>query len=228
MVSLISCFLGTGISKASDEWGQFNRYKVQNDSIKSLPEDQRPVVVFMGNSITEGWVKEDPEFFKTNNYEGRGISGQSSYQMLSRFREDVINLKPRMVVINGGTNDIAENTHPYNEEITFGNIVSMVELAKANNIAVVLTSLLPADEFYWRPEIKDAPAKIISLNNRIKTYAKENDLPYADYYSEMIGENYALKEEYSEDKVHPTLKGYKVMEEVIVPVIKNNLTTVSE
>ena len=108
----------------------------------------------MGNSITEGWVRTHPDFFKTNGYIGRGIGGQTSYQFLLRFREDVINLSPALVVINAGTNDVAENVGPYNEEYTFGNIISMVELAKANKIKVILTSVLPAATFKWRPEIK--------------------------------------------------------------------------
>ena len=105
------------------------------------------VSFYAGNSITEGWVRTHPDFFKTNGYIGRGISGQTSYQFLLRFREDVINLSPALVVINAGTNDVAENTGAYNEDYTFGNIASMAELAKANKIKVILTSVLPAAEF---------------------------------------------------------------------------------
>lgn len=123
------------------------------------PAKKEKRVVFLGNSITEGWVRTHPDFFKTNGYIGRGISGQTSYQFLLRFREDVINLSPALVVINAGTNDVAENTNPYNEDYTFGNIVSMVELAKVNKIKVILTSVLPAAAFKWRMEIKDAPQK---------------------------------------------------------------------
>lgn len=213
MMSVSICVFAKG-----DDWAQFDKYKLDNDSII---KGRRPKVVFMGNSITEGWMKEDPEFFIANNFVGRGISGQTSYQMLVRFREDVINLKPEIVVINAGTNDIAENNHPYNENITFGNLISMVELAQANGIKVILTSILPTDKFYWNPSETEIPNKINSLNSRIKNYADERGLPYADYYSKMVGDGGALKKEYSTDGVHPVLLGYKVMEQVIEPVINN-------
>lgn len=172
----------------------------------------------MGNSITEGWVRTHPDFFKTNGYIGRGISGQTSYQFLVRFRKDVINLSPALVVINAGTNDVAENTQAYNEDYTFGNIVSMVELAKANKIKVILTSVLPAAAFKWRPEIKDASQKIRSLNARIEAYAKANKIPYVNYYQALVvAENHALNPQYSKDGVHPTGEGYSIME----PLIKN-------
>lgn len=207
----------------AENWGQFERYKSQNEYIMSLPEDQRPVVAFMGNSITENWVSLDPAFFKDNNFAGRGISGQTSHQMLSRFREDIINLSPRIVVINAGTNDVAENTGPYDENITFGNIVSMAELAKANTIKVILTSVLPAGKFGWRPSITDSTAKINSLNERIRIYAEKEGIPYVDYYSPMADSNQGLDKSLSNDGVHPTIDGYKIMEKIILPVIKENL-----
>ena len=221
----VACLLGfsqicgVGIMNASKDWAQFSRYRQQNNLIKAQGENSRPDVIFMGNSITEGWVKEDPQFFKENNFEGRGISGQSSYQMLSRFREDVLNLNPKIVLINAGTNDIAENTHEYNEDITFGNIISMVELARVNNIEVVLSSILPADKFYWNENVKDIPEKIISLNSRIQKYAEENGIPFLDYHSQMIGNDFAMKDGFSLDGVHPTIEGYKVMEEIAYPVL---------
>ena len=139
---------------------------------------------------------------------------------LLRFREDVIKLAPALVVINAGTNDIAENAGAYNEEYTFGNIVSMVELARANKIKVILTSVLPAAAFGWNPSVKDAPQKIMQLNARIRKYAQENKIPYVDYYSEMVeGDNKALNSSYTRDGVHPTLEGYKVMEALIKKAI---------
>ena len=178
----------------------------------------------MGNSITEGWVRTHPDFFKSNGYIGRGISGQTSYQFLVRFREDVINLSPALVVINAGTNDVAENTQAYNEDYTFGNIVSMVELAKANKIKVILTSVLPAAQFKWRMEIKDAPQKIKSLNDRIEAYAKANKIPYVNYYQALVvPENQALNPQYTKDGVHPTGEGYDVMEPMIKKPIEKAL-----
>lgn len=153
---------------------------------------------------------------------GRGISGQTSSHFLLRFREDVIKLAPALVVINAGTNDVAENAGAYNEEYTFGNIVSMVELARANKIKVILTSVLPAAAFGWNSSVKDAPQKIMQLNARIRAYAKENKIPYVDYYSEMVEAedgNNALTPLYTKDGVHPTLEGYKVMESLIKKVI---------
>ncbi|MCH5224650.1 MAG: SGNH/GDSL hydrolase family protein [Muribaculaceae bacterium] len=207
----------------ADDWAQFGKYAMENDSIKSLPEDMRPKVVFMGNSITEGWVKEDPDFFKSNNFLGRGISGQTTYQMLDRFREDVINLKPEIVVITAGTNDVAENNHNYNEAITVGNIISMAELARINNIKVVLTSVPPTDHFYWNPQMKGIPEKLISLNEKIRLYSESENLPFADYFSSMSNEDYGMKEGLSIDGVHPSLEGYKIMEGIILPILTTQL-----
>ena len=137
-----------------------------------------------------------------------------------RFREDVIKLLPTLVVINAGTNDIAENTCPYNEEYTFGNIVSMVELAQAHKIKVILTSTLPAASFGWNPSVLDAQAKILSLNARLKKYARKHKIMYVDYYEKMVyGENGALNPQYTKDGVHPTSEGYLVMEELIKKAI---------
>ena len=178
----------------------------------------------MGNSITEGWVNTHPDFFKSNGYIGRGIGGQTSYQFLVRFREDVINLSPALVVINAATNDIAENTGAYHEDRTFGNIVSMVELAKANHIKVILTTTLPAAAFGWNPAIKDAPQKIQSLNARIEAYAKANKIPFVNYYQPMVvGDNKALNPQYTKDGVHPTGEGYDIMEALIKQAIEKAL-----
>ena len=139
-------------------------------------------------------------------------------------RKVVINLSPALVVINAGTNDVAENTGAYNEDYTFGNIASMAELAKANKIKVILTSVLPAAEFPWRREIKDAPQKIQSLNARIEAYAKANKIPFVNYYQPMVvGENKALNPQYTKDGVHPTGEGYDIMEALIKQAIEKAL-----
>lgn len=206
-----------------DQFANFKRYEQANKELPA-PAKKEKRVVFMGNSITEGWVKIHPEFFKENGYVGRGISGQTSYQFLLRFREDVINLKPKLVIINAGTNDIAENTGPYDIDITFGNIASMAEIAKANKIKVILTSVLPAAGFRWNKKITDAPDRIEALNAKIKEYAKANKIPYVDYYTPMVtGTERALNPDYSKDGVHPTLDGYIVMEALIKPVIDKAL-----
>lgn len=206
-----------------DQFANFKRYEQANKELPA-PAKKEKRVVFMGNSITEGWVKIHPEFFKENGYVGRGISGQTSYQFLLRFREDVINLKPKLVIINAGTNDIAENTGPYDIDITFGNIASMAEIAKANKIKVILTSVLPAAGFRWNKKITDAPDRIEALNAKIKEYAKANKIPYVDYYTPMVtGAERALNPDYSKDGVHPTLDGYIVMEALIKPLIDKAL-----
>lgn len=205
--------------KNHNEWANYKRYANANQELP-IPDKKEKRVVFLGNSITEGWVKIHPDFFKDNNYIGRGISGQTTYQFLLRFRNDVINLKPKVVIINGGTNDVAENTGPFDIETTFGNIASMAEIAKANKIKVILTSVLPASGFRWNKKITDAPDRIEALNTKIKAYAKANKIPYVDYYQPMVsGPERSLNPNYTKDGVHPTLEGYLVMEELIKPII---------
>ena len=204
------------------DWGNLQRYAQQNAEVRQLPQEQRSVV-FMGNSITENWARMRPQFFSSNGYVGRGISGQTSYQFVVRFRQDVIDLQPQVVVINVATNDVAENTGPYDEDRTMGNIMTMVELAQAHGIKVILTSTLPAAKFGWRPQITDAAEKIARLNKRIEAYANEKDITYVDYYAKMVkGEQRALNPAYSKDGVHPTVAGYEVME----PMIKKAIETV--
>ncbi|WP_302614126.1 SGNH/GDSL hydrolase family protein, partial [uncultured Bacteroides sp.] len=218
-VICLSFSIGEAFAQKKD-FANLTRYAKENSALSKTAKKEKRVV-FMGNSITEGWVRTHPEFFKTNGYIiGRGISGQTSYQFLLRFREDVINLSPALVVINAGTNDVAENTQPYNEDYTFGNIVSMVELARANKIKVVLTSVLPAAAFKWRMEIKDVPQKIQALNARIETYAKVHKIPFVDYYNAMVADdNRTLNPQYTKDGVHPTGEGYDVMERLIKTAI---------
>lgn len=204
-------------------WGLFGRYSEQNKELAST-SIVKGRVVFMGNSITENWFSVHPDFFVNNNYIGRGISGQTSYQFLLRFRQDVINLYPEIVVINAATNDIAENTGVYNEDYTFGNIISMVELSVANGIKVILTSTLPAACFGWNPSVKDVPLKIKSLNKRIMEYAKQKDIPFVDYYSKMVdSSDGSMISKYTNDGVHPTSEGYIVMEGLISEAIRELL-----
>ena len=223
LVLLCLCFAWAEGQAQNQDWGGLNRYAQANQELPA-PGKKEKRVVFLGNSITEGWANLRPDFFTTNGYIGRGIGGQTSYQYLVRFREDVINLQPKLVVINAGTNDVAENTGPYNEDYTFGNILSMVELAQAHGIKVILTSTLPAAAFAWNPRIKDAADKIAALNARVREYAEEHHIPYVDYYQAMVyGENKALNPAYSNDGVHPTEEGYKVMEALIKPAIEKAL-----
>lgn len=176
-------------------------------------------VVFIGNSITQFWVREHPEFFSSNNYIGRGIAGQSSPHLLMRFRQDVIDLKPIAVLINIGTNDVAENSGAYNPKFTLDNIKSMADIATANGIKVILSSVLPVNGYPWRADIKNATELIDSLNVQIKAFAMEKNFPYIDYNTALRNEKGGLIEGSNYDGVHLTMKGYEVMEAVAKPII---------
>lgn len=209
---------------AESDWADLQRYDADNQRIINNPDKIENLVVFIGNSITDYWASLRPQFFSDNNFVGRGISGQTTYQFLVRFRSDVVALNPKAVVINGGINDIAQNNYIYNEDTTFGNIVSMAEIAKANGIKVILTSLLPSNSCYWRLDIKEVADKVASLNARIKEYAQQQGYPYIDYYSQMISQpDRGIISAYSNDGVHPTIEGYIIMEQIAKPIIEQTL-----
>lgn len=205
----------------SQDWPNFNRYKKDNESL-GLPARGEKRVVFMGNSITDAWIRISPDFFKDTTYIDRGIGGQTTPQMLVRFRADVIKLKPKAVVILAGTNDIAGNTGPSTLEMIEDNLASMTELAKANHIKIILCSVLPANKYPWKPEVKPADS-IIALNKWIKEFAAANKFTYVDFYSSMVDEYKGLEKELSKDGVHPTIEGYKIMEALVQPAIKKTL-----
>jgi lysophospholipase L1-like esterase len=187
------------------EFANTAKYSKQNEIIK------KPKVVFLGNSITEGWVNVMPDFFTKNNFVGRGISGQTSAQLLLRFRQDVIDLKPKIVIINIGTNDVAENTGPYSQKFTLANIESMIQLAQANKIKVIVASVLPAKEFVWRKSVPQVAEKIVDLNLGLQVLAKKYKVHYLDYHSVLKDGENGLSKEMAEDGVHPTLKCYEIM-----------------
>lgn len=212
LIFLVSVICALAFGQKKSDWANFSKYEEANKTAA------RGAVVFMGNSITEGWVNSHPDFFKKNNYIGRGISGQISSQMLVRFRSDVIDLKPKAVVILAGTNDIAQNNGYISLENTLANIISMCELAKSNNIPPILCSLLPAYEFGWRKELKPA-GEVVALNKMIKQYADNNKITYVDYHSAMKDERNGLPEKYAQDGIHPTSTGYDIMESLVKPTI---------
>ena len=200
-----------------NDWSWIKRYEADNEKMpEPSPTEKR--VVFIGNSITEGWINTDPEFFKTHGYINRGIGGQTTPQMLVRFREDVVNLHPKVVVILAGINDIAQNTGPNKLENVAGNIISMAEIAHANGIKVILCSVLPAAAFPWHPGI-DPVNSIISLNRMLQAYAEKNKLAYVNYYDAVVDDKKAFKKELAVDGVHPNLAGYKIMEPLAEAVI---------
>ena len=193
-----------------NDWAWLERYAGDNQKLPAPAIGERRVV-FFGNSITENWINTDSTFFKSKNYINRGIGGQTTPQMLVRFREDAINLKPELVIILAGINDIAGNTGPSKIENVAGNIFSMAELARVNHIKVILSSVLPASAIPWHPGI-DPVASIIKLNLMLKAYAEKNQLIYVDYYSATVNADRGFKKELTIDGVHPNLAGYKVME----------------
>lgn len=193
----------------AQDWANLARYREANAAL-GPPAENEERVVFMGNSITEMWGKVHPEFFAGKPYINRGISGQTTPQMLVRFRPDVIALQPKVVVILAGTNDIAGNTGPATLEMIEDNIASMADLANAHGIRVVLASVLPAARYSWAPGVQPAE-KITALNQWIRQYAEANGFIYLDYHTPMADDTGGLKKAYSEDGVHPNLAGYQVM-----------------
>lgn len=211
MSGLLSFILGwfnIPLTQAQD-WADLGHFQEANAQLEA-PEKGEDRVVFMGNSITIGWLSHFPEFFEGKPYVNRGISGQTTPQMLLRFRQDVIALDPEVVVLLAGTNDIAGNTGPMSLDQIMGNIVSMTELAQSNGIQVVLASVLPAYDYPWRPGMQPN-IKIPELNAMIVKYAKRANAVYLDYFSAMTDGNNGLQESLGYDGVHPNTKGYQVM-----------------
>ena len=196
------------------DWPNLAYYRDQN-KILNNSEKNKNQVVFMGDSITEGWSNFYPEFFKRNNFINRGISGQTTPQMLIRFKPDVVDLSPRAVIILGGTNDIAGNTGPSTTKMITDNIFSMAEIGAKNNIPVFLSSVLPVYKYIWNLSIENPSKKILKLNEKINGYAKSNDLVYIDYYSSMVDERGGLKKDFSGDGVHPNKDGYDIMSNIV-------------
>ncbi len=221
LIALFLMILGTTSGIQAQDWPNLEQFKDANDKV-GLPLENENRVVFMGNSITIGWLNKRPEFFEGKPYINRGISGQTTPQMVLRFRQDVIALQPKVVVILAGTNDIAGNTGPSTLEMILDNIKSMSELAAANNIAVVLSSVLPAFDYPWRPGLKPNE-KIPALNRLIKDYADENGYIYLDYFTAMADARNGLPKEYASDEVHPTVAGYKIMEPMVEAAIAEAL-----
>jgi lysophospholipase L1-like esterase len=192
-----------------NDWPNLARYRQPNAAL-GAPSAGENRVVFLGNSITDAWAKSFPTMFPGKPYIGRGISGQTTPQMLVRFRQDVVALKPKVVVLLAGINDIAGNTGPSTQEMIADNIMSMTEIAKANGIRVVLSSVLPAFDFPWHRGLEPAP-KVVALNAWLKRYAEQAGVVYLDYYSRMADARGGLPPELSHDGVHPTDAGYRIM-----------------
>jgi lysophospholipase L1-like esterase len=191
------------------DWASLSRFRAANDSI-GAPKKGENRVVYIGDSITDSWAKYFPSLFPEKPYICRGISGQTTPQLLVRFRQDVVALKPKVVVILAGTNDIAGNNGPSTLEMIEDNLASMSEIARANGIRVVLSSVLPVYDYPWKRGLEPAP-KIAALNSWIRQYSAKTNAVYLDYYSAMVDDRGGLRAELTMDGVHPNEAGYGVM-----------------
>ena len=203
----------------SQDWFGFNRFKADNEQIKA--SGNYPKVVFMGNSITENWAYYHPNFFSDNNFCGRGISGQTSSQMLVRFTADVVELHPKAVVIMAGTNDVAHNDYYVEPEKVVENIIAMCNLAKANGIVPIISSIPPCSEFPWRKEILNPGQTVVNINKSLKEYADKNGIVYVDYHAALADENLGLPKTLSGDGCHPNPDTYFTMEEMVLKAINS-------
>lgn len=202
----------------SEDWAQYYRYQEANKAITTPP-----FAVFMGDSITDIWAEQNSSFFDKYNFVGRGISGQTTFEMLARFRCDVVDLAPKVVLILAGTNDVAQNQGPISMEHAAQNIFSMCDIARANDIVPIICSVLPCADFPWN-EIDGVADKIIYLNSLLEEYAERNDIYYLDYHSEMKNSENGLDPELSYDGCHPTEQGYFLMEPLAVGGIERVLS----
>lgn len=208
--------------RVRNDWPFLQRYAKANAALPAPAPGERRVV-FMGNSITEMWAPHFATMFSGKPYINRGIGGQTTPQMLVRFRQDVIALKPAVVVILAGTNDIAGNTGPATLEMIQNNLASMAEIAKANGIRVVLASVLPVYTYSWRPEILNPAQTIVALNKWMKDYAQAHGEVYLDFHSVMADERLGMKKELSPDGVHTNEAGYRIMAPLTVAAIEQAL-----
>lgn len=216
LFSIAVIFAALPLSAQNADWARFGTYAEANSSVTVKPK-----AVLLGDSITEGWARQDPDFFTKNNFLGRGISGQTTSQILVRMRPDVVNLHPKYVVILCGINDIALNDgHAVDVEAAVGSIKSMCDIARANKIKPILCSLLPSYKFHWRSSVTDCYEKVLQFNELLKSYAKEQHLKYVDYFTLLSGEDGKIRPEYSKDTVHPTLEGFKAMEGYLLEFLK--------
>ena len=215
---IIFLFTMTFFGFAQEDWFGFNRFKADNERI--MKSGEFPEVVFMGNSITENWAYYHPDFFSQHNYCGRGIGGQTSAQMLLRFTADVINLHPKAVVIMAGTNDVAHNTYWVEPNKVVENVVAMCNLAKANGIVPIISSIPPCASFVWNPDIKNSAQTIVDINKLLKAYAEANGIVYVDYHAALADEQNAFQKSLSDDGCHPNPDTYFIMERLVLEAIE--------
>lgn len=205
-------------SAQDGSWANYQRYADANAALTHAPD-----VVFMGNSITDGWDDKHPEFFADNNFACRGISGQVTGQMVCRFYSDVINLKPKAVVILAGINDFAQNQGPIDDIHVFENIMAMVDLAQQAGITPYVSSLIPCDTIPWNANIKNIAPRVVKFNDTLRKYAQSKGITYIDYYSALCTPDGALDSRYTTDGVHPTRAGYDIMEPIVLQALNSTV-----
>lgn len=220
-LSLIIILVTMSFFGFAQDWFGFNRYKADNERI--IASKSYPDVVFMGNSITDNWVYFHPNFFSDNNFCGRGISGQTSAQMLVRFYDDVVALQPKAVVIMAGTNDVAHNTYYVEPEQVIENIKAMCSIAMANGIVPIISSIPPCNEFVWNKDIKNAGQTIVDINKSLKAFADANNIVYVDYHSALADSALGFQSSLSDDGCHPNPDTYFMMETMVLEAIKKVL-----
>ncbi len=196
------------------DWPNLAKYRKANEERKASSSGGDRIVL-VGDSITEGWTEFNPGFFQENNMVNRGISGQTTPQMLIRLKQDAIHLDPKIIIINGGTNDIWGNTGPSTPDMIIDNLCSMAEITAKKNIQVVLSTILPVYQYPDRDDIIDPPKTISFINSVLQDYCKKNSLAFLDYFSPMADEKKGLRSDYGTDGVHPNKQGYSVMEQVV-------------
>lgn len=221
LVIILVCLMAlSAVARDKRDFAQLGRYEQANMEL-NMQRNNGKRVVLLGNSITEHWVEMHPEFFRDNTLIGRGISGQTTQEILLRFRTDVINLKPKVVVILAGTNDIAENAGHYREDNTVGNIETMLMMAKQAKMKVIVASVLPTDSYPWNTSVTGVADKVMSLNRRLQALAKKYKATYLDLFSATVSQDgRTMNAAFTYDGVHPTLAGYAVMEQALLPVLK--------
>lgn len=206
-------------SGAGKDWAQHERYASANKALARTPD-----VVFMGNSITDSWYTLRPGFFNSNNFVGRGISGQVTSQMLCRFKADVIDLHPRAVVISGGVNDIVGNNGYIDIAYIVDNVASMVDMARANGIVPIVATCLPTNYASWKPNFKNLGDLVKTYNEALRAMCDGKGVAMVDYYTPMADSDGGILKEYSDDRLHPNVHGYEtVMEPAVLEVLRREL-----
>lgn len=219
------------LAAAAQDWPNLGRFSDADAALAARPAESR--VVFMGNSITDNWIKYHHEFFDRYGFISRGISGQTTPQMLIRFRRDVVVAGASTVVILAGTNDIAGNTGPSTPQMILDNVKGMCDIARSNGIRVVLCSLLPAHRYYWKSAQDKHPETVVpQYNEMLKSYAEDEGITYVDFFSAMVDSDEAnlngLPRKYSADGIHPNLDGYEVMEGILLKALAEEVTAAGQ